>query len=428
MRLLCVFWSALVLAGLAAPPSRAAPDPGSFAIRNVRVFDGARTLDRANVVVRGGRIAAVFSGSDARIPDDLRVIDGAGQTLLPGLIDAHVHVFPTAQADALRFGVTTELDMFHTGPELAAWRAQRGSLARTVEADTWSSGIGVNAPGGHPAELTPGDPFPGLTSAAGARAFVDERVAEGADYIKLLIEDLSELGKPGGMPTLSPDEVCAVVAAAHARGKLAVVHVQANAAARLALACGADGLAHTFVDRIADPALARDMAAHHMFVISTAGVWAGSSGIDLARPLAADPHVAPYLSRRQKGSLLLASRPDWPRFYPDAIASLGVLHRAGVAILAGTDAPNPSTAHGVSLHQELANLVQAGLLPSEALRAATALPAEIFHLGDRGRIAVGARADLVLVRGDPTHDIHATLDIVTIWKNGHVVDRTPPAE
>ena len=91
-------------------------------------------------------------------------------------------------------------------------------------------------------------------------------------------------------------------------------------------------------------------------------------------------------------------------------------------MLAGTDAPNPGTAHGVSLHRELELLVRAGMTPSEALASATSVPATSFHLDDRGMIAAGKRADLVLVKGDPTQDILATRAIVTVWKAGKEVD------
>jgi hypothetical protein len=102
---------------------------------------------------------------------------------------------------------------------------------------------------------------------------------------------------------------------------------------------------------------------------------------------------------------------------------VAALHRAGVPLLASTDAPNPGTVHGVSLHDELALLVEAGLSPAAALTAATAAPADAFHLDDRGRVAAGKRADLVLVRGDPTADITATRAIVAVWKAGARVDR-----
>src|SRR5690554_5170697 len=114
-----------------------------------------------------------------------------------------------------------------------------------------------------------------------------------------------------------------------------------------------------------------------------------------------------------------------PRTQPldNALASVAALHAAGVDILAGTDAGNPGTAHGASMHGELALLVRAGLSPAAALAAATSMPARRFGLDDRGRIAPGLRADLLLVEGDPTADIEATRAIVGIWKNGHAVAR-----
>lgn len=92
-------------------------------------------------------------------------------------------------------------------------------------------------------------------------------------------------------------------------------------------------------------------------------------------------------------------------------------------ILAGTDAPNPGTIHGASLHHELQLLVESGLSPIDALRAATSLPAMCFGLNDRGIIASGKRADLVLVKGDPARRIEDTTRIVGVWKNGRLIDR-----
>lgn len=93
------------------------------------------------------------------------------------------------------------------------------------------------------------------------------------------------------------------------------------------------------------------------------------------------------------------------------------LHDAGVAILAGTDSPNPWTGFGVGLHRELELLCSSGLSPVEALTAATSASADVFQL-DRGRVRVGTQADLLLVDGDPTVDIAATRNIVGVWKSG----------
>ena len=113
--------------------------------------------------------------------------------------------------------------------------------------------------------------------------------------------------------------------------------------------------------------------------------------------------------------------PPSARFqYRLAEANVRALHEAGVTILAGSDAPNPGTAHGASLHHELQLLTGAGLSPAEALTAATANPADVFDLSGRGRIEAGARADLVLIEGDPRQDIGATLSIAHVIRNGAV--------
>jgi imidazolonepropionase-like amidohydrolase len=154
------------------------------------------------------------------------------------------------------------------GNDLAAWKRQRQPLARTAEADAWAAGLGVTVPGGAPLQdLPPEVKLPTLTQAAQAaqaRAFVDARVAEGSDYIKVFIEDLSEYGGTKRLPTLSKQEVRAVIAAAHADGKMAIVHAQAQDAAREAIVCGADGLAHMFPDRAADPAFLALAREHHV--------------------------------------------------------------------------------------------------------------------------------------------------------------------
>ncbi|HEV2593660.1 MAG TPA: amidohydrolase family protein [Sphingomicrobium sp.] len=390
-----------------------------FAVRDVRLFDGEEVRVHQTVIVKHGRIFKV--GHNIAIPSGSRIVEGAGRTLLPGLIDAHVHVFPGAQKDALRFGVTTELDMFHNGLELRRWQKQRQQLIETNEADTWSSGVGATAPGGHPSEF--GGNFPTIGAAAQAESFVADRVASGSDYIKLFIEDLSEFGLKKTLPTLSKDEVCAVVKAAHLHGKLAIVHAEAEAGAREALDCGADGLAHLFVDQPPDAAFIDEAKRKGIFVITTASVFARQSGYIYSQLLSADRRVSGYLSARERNILLASAGRKMPDFFPNALRSIAMFHAAGIPILAGTDAPNPSVPHGLGLHLELQILVQAGLSPVEALRSATSLPAKVFSLSNRGIIAEGARADMILIRGDPTSEISDTLSIERIWKNGFPVAR-----
>lgn len=380
----------------------------SFAVRNVRVFDGVAIIARANVVVRDGRIVTV--ARNAAIPAKLEVIDGKGKTLLPGLVDSHVHVFAGAQADALRFGVTAELDMFNLEHEFLSWREQRESLARVATADTWSAGTGVTVPGGHPNQWVPLE-MPRLRSVDEARAFIDARVLEGSDYIKLIIEDNSAIDAAHPLPTLSRSEVCAAVAAARARGKQTVAHVTTVANARMAIECGVNGLAHTPIDATVSAEFVRLAKDRKVFVISTMTLLAGGVALDKRR-----------LSASQQRSLGMTTSLVHPGQIKVAQENLSLLHAGGVPVLAGTDAPAPGTAHGISMHRELELLVEAGFTPIAALTAATSTPVEILHLGDRGRVKAGYRADLLLVEGDPTTDISDTLRIDRIWKNGYAAD------
>jgi hypothetical protein len=254
---------------------------------------------------------------------------------------------------------------------------------------------------------------------------VDARIAEGSDYIKLVYDDGATYGTQ--WPTLTPAMMRATIAAAHARGKLTAVHIGSLAGAREAIADGADGLAHLFVDRDPDADFGTFVAAHHAFVVPTLTVLKSITGIGGAAPLADDPRFSGFLTRQELQMLKAAfpRRPGPPALsYASAEATVKQLHAAHVPILAGTDAGNPGTAHGAALHRELELLVNAGLTPSEALAAATSVPAKTFHLGDRGRIAQGMRADLLLVSGDPTTDILATRDIAGVWKEGVPLDRS----
>jgi imidazolonepropionase-like amidohydrolase len=420
-----VFAGLLTTACAAVGQGAAAPAPAgnSFVVRNVRVFDGARVIETANVVVRRGRIAAVGRG---RPPADLPVIDGSGRTLLPGFIDAHAHVLIEEHLrTALRFGVTTQLDMFTRVDFMQVHRAQRDRLAPTDLSDLYSAGAPVTSAGGMGTQF--GIPFPTIAGPGEAAAFVRARLAEGSDYIKILYEP-----DAGIVTTISPETLAAVVAAAHAQGAVAVVHVTSLAGARAAVAAGADGLAHGFGDALIDHGLARQMAARGMFVIPTLSLFAAVDGRGLGLELAADPRFSPFLTAGQRAALNRPPPgPDGPMGaylarldIGRALENVRRLRAAGVRILAGDDTPNFSV-HGVSMHGELLLLTRAGLRPAEALRAATLAAADAFGLRDRGRIVTGARADLVLVEGNPLTDIAATRAIVRVFKNGFDVRRAP---
>lgn len=406
-----------------------APSPGrkdesrapAFVITGARAFDGERFIESTTVVVAEGRIRAV--GGDPRIPEEAQVMDGSGMTLLPGLIDSHVHAFGDALGQVLRFGVTTALDMFTTPGMLGPARQRREALAAQDVADLWSSGILATAPGGHGTEY--GIDIPTIESPDQARAFVDERLAEGSDYIKIVYDDGSGIG--ARFPSMDRETLRALVEAAHARAVLAVVHVSDLASARHAVAAGADGLVHAFADVLADEAFINLMRESGAFVIPTLSVLESVAGTGGGRRLLEDERIAGFLDGAARQQLQAGfGTGRGPDYFERALENVRRLHAAGVPVLAGTDAPNPGTTHGASLHRELVLLTRAGLSKTEALAAATSVPARVFGLDDRGRIAQGMIADLVLVEGNPAEDITATRAIRQIWKDGRSVERNLP--
>jgi cytosine/adenosine deaminase-related metal-dependent hydrolase len=408
----------VIAALLLAPASLSAQ--AAILFHRVRIFDGVGIAADRDVLVQQGKIVGV--GREIRPPGSAVVIDGGGKTLLPGLIDAHTHAWPGALTTALAFGVTTELEMFGDTTRARAWRAEQRAGNAADRSDIYSAGTLVTVQGGHGTEY--GASIPVLHSAADAQSFVDARIAEGSDYVKIVYDDGRTYGSKWA--TLSPEMLRATVAAAHARRKLTLVHIGDLAGAREAIDAGADGLAHLFVDRDPDPDFGRFVGAHHAFVVPTLTVLMSITGVGGGATLVDDARIAPYLSRQEIAILKqgFPRRPSVPALrYAAAESTVKQLLAMHVPILAGTDAGNPGTAHGAALHRELELLVHAGLTPTQALASATSMPADVFKLSDRGRIAVGRRADLLLVDGDPTVDITATRNIVGVWKGGVPFDR-----
>jgi imidazolonepropionase-like amidohydrolase len=403
------------------------------AITNVRIFDGERVLRETTVLLDDGRIAAV--GGDA--PAGAQTVDASGGTLLPGLFDAHVHTSEQALAYALKFGITTELEM-----QGLLTRHNRAHISENDSlADVRSAGFAITPPGGHPSELFPQDARPGengeevhdehtdhgdlvmpfSTTPQEAESFIPELIAAGSDYIKFMVDDGTVEGHPG-LPMLDQATLNAGVAEAHRHGMLTVAHTLTVDATHMAIEAGVDGLVHLFMDQPHSDETIELIARSGAFVVPCVVLNASMMGITGAA-LADDPRV----SSRLDAAWLTTLRSSYNRFpqgkLDDVLDSVRALHAAGIDIIAGTDASFPvpflgGVAHGASVHHELQYLVQSGLTPLEALRAATRTPAHRFGLGDRGRIATGHRADLLLVDGDPTVDISDTLNIRTVWRRG----------
>jgi imidazolonepropionase-like amidohydrolase len=388
-------------------------------ICDVRVFDGEHVLEHRSVLIEDGKIGRT-GGPELNVTN-AEVVDGRGRTLLPGLIDAHVHLpnqVEKASRQALVLGVTTQLDMFNGGDRLKLIK-QLEAEDRPDIADMRTAGTGATVPGGHPTQMG-GGPIPTITAPEEAQSFVDARIAEGSDYIKIIHDDGSTWSwTTKHVPMLDNDTMRALVVAAHKRGKLAVVHVLSEQQARDAISAGADGLAHMFVGESVGPDFGRFVSDHHAFVIPTLVTLYPDCGKSEGPATLADPNLSPYIDESWRHSMEMAKpNPELNHLCNGTHEGIRQLARAHVPILTGTDAPVPGTTYGASVHVELALLVRDGLTPVQALAAATSVPAQAFHLSDRGRIRPGMRADLVLVPGDPTTNIFATRNIVAVWKRG----------
>ena len=350
-------------------------DPtGRTLLDGVRVFDGQRLSEPCGVVIDGSVI-----GDD---PTGARKIDADGAVLLPGLIDAHIHLHGRDTLESLcSWGVTTALDMGSWPPALVSSLRSVAGLT-----DIRSPGLLAIGPGGPHANL-PGMPAEAIVlDPPGAERFVADRATEAADYIKIVLE------APGdGGP--DPATALALVNAAHRHGKRVVAHAASHGAYALALDVGADIVTHVPLGEPLAEAVAARMAGDNRVAVPT---------LTMMEALAA-----------------LGGNAD---SFDGALGGVAALSRAGVPILAGTDAADqpgvPRLIAGESLHHELELLVGAGLSAVEALRAATVLPARYFGLTDRGRIEPGWRADLVLINGDPLADISTTANISRVWCAG----------
>jgi len=204
---------------------------------NVDVFDGYRMLRSRTVTIENGMIQSVTVTEPKPSEDTSTAIDGHGMTLLPGLIDAHAHIGgseqPLEQAAAL--GVTTVLDMWGDPRQLAPVEKEIARGERPNAADFRTAGTGATVPKGHPTEME-GPPIPTLKPEDDVQSFVDARFAEGSDYLKIMYEHT--------YPTLSVEQLRALVLAAHKRNKLVVAHEGKQFEGLAEMQAGVDGVEH----------------------------------------------------------------------------------------------------------------------------------------------------------------------------------------
>lgn len=392
--------------------------PGRLLIRRAHIFDGMDLHGPADVFLDGGQIRGLGAlGSTPGIAE----MDATGLTLLPGLIDSHVHAHQPREGAAhlevpgLVFGVTTEIDHYSPpDPERAAEVARRG---RTRQPDLITAGHLATVPGGHPVVDRTGQlALPRLESPDDADAWVQSRWEEGSEFVKIVVDSRF------GLPTLSSEMVTVLVEAARRRGLLAVAHVGSLADAELAVAARVDGLAHPPAAASLPDPLLDAMVQQNVFVVSTLGQHFRPGD----KPVLDDPAVGGLsaTARARLASTEVVDRDGGDGSVDgEALrAALLAAHARGVPVVLGTNHPGPGTVAGLGLVVEMELLVAGGMRPVDALRAATAVPGRVWGLADRTRILPGLLADVVLVDGDPTQDITAMRRVVRSFRLGHAID------
>jgi hypothetical protein len=417
-------------AARAAAPPAVPLDPAPIAVVDVSVNpkDQDTVLAHRTVVVRDGRIAAIGRAATMRLDARTRRVDGRGKFLMPGLCDMHVHLrYLRERADNpamlqlfVANGVTTVLNLLGLPEHLAL----RDSIARggMIAPLVYTSGFYVNPP-------FSSTPFQ-VDS-----AIVDQRLA-GYDFIKM----------HGDLDEASYHQL---MTSAHREGMRVIGHAPRNLGFEMMVAERHDVVAHAEeflyayllfqrpspasraeIDSMLHYAASR-MNATGMWLMPTLTCYKNISyqieNLDsiLARPemkyvppgIAAEwqPGRNTYLKAPFSRGHITGQRGS----YAVLERLTRILHQDGVRMLAGTDTPVSATPPGFSLHDELANLVGAGLTPYQAQRMATANAAEFLGGAQTfGTVAVGQRADLVLLEADPRKDIGATRRIAGVALRG----------
>ena len=393
----------------------------TIAITGVRLIDGtgADPVERATVVIDGDRIDAVGPADAVKIPQDAAVIDAEGMTLLPGLIDCHVHVFGQWGYDLLRGLMTPpSLSLLYAVPNTRA--TVEAGITTVRDAGGAPAGVKMaierglfpgprmlvsvsflSQTGGHGDSMMPccidlGDnllpdvPLGVVDGEEAMRAKVREILRAGADWIKLCTSGgvLSSADSPHHAQ-FTVAEIATAVYEAGAQGKRCLAHAQSNQGIKNAIEAGVASIEHgIYLD---DEAIEM-MLKRGVYLVPT--LVAPQDVIDLA---AARPGLLPDYAVNKAREVMSAHRESFRR----AVA-------AGVKVAMGTDT-------GVGPHggnaRELGLMVANGMTPMQAIVASTRTAAELLRLDDRlGVVARGKLADLLLVEGNPLEEIGVLAD------------------
>ena len=357
----------------------------AFIIKDVKLFDGEKIIEKASVKVIGNKIVEVSQAIDEN--EDFNIIDGSGKTLMPALSNAHVHAWmPKFLVDAAKAGVLNVMDMhgMETYQQFMLNVKDSTNYARYYRA-----GYAATAPEGHGTQF--GYSVPTLENPEDATAFIADRKKANVDYIKIIIEPF--------MATLSHETVAEIIREAHNVNLKAVVHVSNLEDAIKVLSNQADGLVHIWWDQpIPLEKLLQLKESNEFFIIPTLLT-------TLKAFQAMGESDAEIMSREQ------------------LLNEIKKLHDAEIKILAGTDPPNLGINYGTDLYEELLLLKEAGLSNIEVLKAGTINITEAFNLKDRGQIKEGYLADMILINGDLIKNIEEIKNIEMVWKAGKLVKR-----
>ena len=454
------------LAGAAigvTPADAARSDFGStVAIVGATVIDPASRARARNVtvLVRGSRIADVGTAREVHVPASADVVDGRGKFVVPGFIDSHVHGSGHEQIDLplyLANGVTTVRDM-NGQALLYQWRDRIAAGTLLGPRYTVASSI----LDGNPSLLAGlGAPYVEVADAHQGRTAVRAAVAGGADFIKVYVR-------------LTPDTYYAIASEARRLGATFVGHTPDAISLAEASAAGQRSFEHIYTSWFdtssAEDEIRRRLAAikvgggeynswfaqTHPLEVLAARTFDPARALKVFRQLKADnSHQVPTLTQHrvfdlpdsikvhdsrlrylpaetrigwqaQLEQVYLAGRTaqdaaEHRELFRARIRWLGAAHRAGVPILAGTDTGTAYVYPGFSLHDELENLVTAGLSPMQALRAATTAPARFLGLPDAGTVRRHAVADFAVLDADPLIDIRNTKRIHAVVARGRLI-------
>ena len=394
--------------------------PDTLVLSGARIIDGTGTepVRGRSVVVEKGVITAVVE--DARAPRG-HGVDLAGHTLLPGLINSHVHLCLGAEADparamreeplaltaikallrareTARAGVTTVRDL--GGREYAELAARRAIQEGLIDGPRIvAAGRPVCMTGGHGHWL--GREADGPDD---ARKAVREQLKAGADVIKIIATGgVLTPGVEPGSPQMTFEEMRAAIEEARKAGRRTAAHAMAATGISEAIDAGITSIEHGVY-------LTEEIVAHMRrdgtFLVPTLNAPAAIATGGLAAG------IPEYMVRKSE------------QVVPPHVASFQLAHRAGVRIAAGADSGTPLNFHG-SLLPELTLMVKYGMTPLEAIRAATVTAADCLGLGEvTGRVAPGYAADLIAVAGDPAERIETLADLKLVLVNGRIIVET----